>query len=153
MADTGVLEHDDDLGGGVLRLFQEDGENRLVLLGPRSTNAERGVVAVYGAGRLLAKLDVTEAEDGRLSLRVGADDGIHETVLLEAGSDDGRRAKLVLTEREATDPDERGRIELGFDDDGPYLALTKGLNTVKLSVAGGLEVPRFYRLHVEDRHR
>jgi hypothetical protein len=144
MADTGVLEHDEIRRGGVLRLSQEDGENRLVLLGPRGGNAERGVVEVYGAGRLLAKLDVTDAEDGRLSLRVGSDDGPHETVLLEAGSDDGRRAKLVLTEQDSRDPNERGRIELGFDDDGPFLALTKGLNTVKLSVGRGLEVPRFF---------
>lgn len=145
MADTAVVEHDEVLQGGTLTLFQEDGEHRLVLAAPRQGLPQQGVVAVYGDGRLRAKLCVTESNDGQLSLRV--DSGV-ETVQVDAGSDDGRRSpRFVLTNAE----EGGGRIELGFDKDGPYLKLARGLNEVTLSLARGLEVPRFFVGLVSDQ--
>lgn len=146
MADTGRLQHDARLGGGALRLFREDGETKLVLAGPREDLPGQGVVAVYGEGKLLAKLFVTASDEGRLSLRV--DDGaggITETVVLEGGGEypfreSKRRGRLILTEAEEG-PEARGRIELGFNDDGPFLVLTKGQRTLKLSVDWGLQLP------------
>lgn len=146
MTDTGRLEHSSRLGGGRLRLIEEESEQNLVSAGPREGFRQQGVVAVYGNGRLLSKLFVTGSDEGKLSLRVdtgGAEPT--ETVVLEAGSDDGRgdprlRPRLLLTDAE--NPEHQ--IELGFDGDGPYLMLRSGPSGVlKLSPKRGLELPQF----------
>jgi hypothetical protein len=138
MADSGKLEHIDGLGA-LLRLYggEPDAPTLRVAAGPRTGAEEQGAVSVFSEGKLLSKLYVTAAEEGRLSLRVVHAGGVHQTVVLEAGGDQGPRGRIRLD-----DPGNPLRsAELGIDDDGPYLLLRKDNRHVKLSVGGGLEVP------------
>jgi hypothetical protein len=135
MADTGLLEHDDEREGGVVVLTGPDGVSKRVWLGPRRHVHESGIVGVYTEDQGVGWLVAGARRAGYVQLKAAPErsDTPAETALLDGGSEGDGRGTLTLSN--LSDPD--AVAFLGYEPaGGPVLMLSNGETSVILSTRG-----------------